>query len=596
MRQSVLLLLFACSGDPKTGSPEDDTALGDTEPQFSGPFVYDSADTSGVWMIDTLWIVSEQAVDEMAALGDTPLAYLDWRIDDMNDTLTRSLIDSSRVRSLGVHVLQDDDYEQTGVGIGDTSVNISNALNWLGSYREVYGADKVMIVAGTEEGASGAALGGGDVSAHWVTFLPVEHEFGHQMGGSHCNKGDAGALNFGYPASGYTEDGFAVSDGPVSAGTRMCGNSIALFSNPDVRLTLDEVEQMVADGLAPDGDWAALVDEDDGRIPMGDAQYANMAAQWRSVEQGAAENLPTRMYDGEAGAPYEEDGCIALYAEEGYGSLRRVVCAGEQLTDLGSVASVQVGAGAHVNLYSDPDFGAGSMCGGQVLRLGYSTPSLDALTEHLGAPPLTVGAVLAYEPTDRDAHRYADSPYQFYGNGASPTCPEDALLLMPDNRAWSATAAVYQEPVKVPFAVDFTVTSSHDDGGKTPPADAMTFFFAKSPDAYEVAPVSRDQLGVAADGTGYAVELNVWTNTVGLRDGDWQAIGTDLSYNTFTDGAPVPVRIEVRTDEVIVYWDGTELFRADVDVDTTYETVGFSSATGAYTIEYRLDGITYTAL
>lgn len=589
----ILLVLAACSGDPKGAGDTD--LLGDTEPRFEGPFTY-SADADGVWLIDTLWIVSEQAVEEIAALGETPESFLDWRIDDMNATLTRSLIDSSRVRSLGVHLLVDDDYDRSGVDIGDTSVNISSALTWLGSYREVYGADKVVIVAGTEEGASGAALGGGDVSAHWVTFLPLEHEFGHQMGGSHCNKGAAGTLNFGYPASGYTDDGFAVTDGPVSAGTRMCGNSIALFSNPDVRLTLDEIEQMVEDGLAPAGDWAALV-EDDGRIPMGDADYADMASQWRSVEQAAAERMPTRRYDGEAGAPYPEDGCVALFAEEGYGALREVLCAGEQATDLGAVASVQVGAGAHVNLYSDPGFGADSMCGGQILRLGYSTPSLDALSAHTGEPSLSggVGAALAYAPEDRAAHRYALGPYSFYGSGATPACPQDALLLMPDNQAWSATAAVYQAPVSVPFAVDFTVTSSHDDGGKTPPADAMTFFFAKADDAYQVAPVSREQQGVAADGTGYAVELNVWTGSVSIRDGAWEPLA-ERSYNTFTDGAQVAVRVEVYADEVVLYWDGEELLSADVDIDDTHETVGFSAATGAYTIAYLLEDVRYSAL
>lgn len=594
MRFAALLLLTACTDDiiKKGGGGEPDTP-----PLFDGPFAYDSADADGAWMIDTLWIVSEQAVDEIADLGETPASYLDWRIDDMNDTLARSLVDSSRVRSLGVHVLQEDDYDLTGVDIGDTSVNISNALNWLGTYRDVYGADKVMIVAGTDEGASGAALGGGDVSAHWVTFLPVEHEFGHQMGGSHCNKGEAGALNHGFPVSGYTDDGYAVEGGPVSAGTRMCGNSVALFSNPDVCLTLDEIEQMVDDGLAPDGDWASLVG-DGGCIPMGDEQYANMAEQWRSVEQDAAERIPTTRYDGEAGEPYGEDGCVALFAEEGYGSLREVACDGDTLTDLEGISSIMVGPNAHVNLYSDSDFGAGSMCGGQVIRLGYSTPSLDAFAAHRGTPSLdgAVGAALVYAPTDRASHRYAESPYRFHGNSAAPTCPDDALLLMPDNRAWAATAAVYQQPVSVPFAVDFTVTSSHDDGGETPPADAMTFFFAKSADAYEDAPVSRDQLGVAADGTGYAVELNVWTRTVGLRDGDWAAVGDDLSFDTFTDGQPIAVRIEVHADEVVVYWDGSELFRADADIDTTHETVGFSSVTGAYTIEYLLEDIVYTGL
>ena len=338
----TLPLLLSCA------APSVPTPTPTPQPaQFDGPFEYDTVGADGRLLIDTLWIVSEQAVSEIADdAGQDPSAYLDWRLDAMNATLERSLVDTSQVRSVGVHVLQPEDFERTQQGMGDTSVTISYALSWLSTYRESYGADKVIIVAGTEEGASGAALGGGDVSAHWVTFLPIEHEFGHQMGGAHCNKGADGALQHGYPASGYTEDGFSVEGGPVSAGTRMCGNSIALYSNPDVRLTLDEIDALVAEGLMPAGDWAALV-EDDGRVPMGDARYANMAEQWRSVEADAAGRIPVMKYDGAAGAPYDRPGCAALYTEAGYGGLKTEVCAGESAEDLSDISSVQLGQGVH---------------------------------------------------------------------------------------------------------------------------------------------------------------------------------------------------------------------------------------------------------
>ena len=588
------VLLAACTPDRANDFTEPPPPL-EQPPLFEGPFVYDHADSDGVWLLDTLWIVTEQAVEEMADLGQTPNEFLDWRIGAINETLERSLIDSSRLRSAGVHELVDDDYVRTGVYVGDTAVNISQALGWLGTYREVYGADKVAIVAGTQEGASGAALGGGDVSAYWVDFMPFEHEFGHQMGALHCNEGTEGELWFGYPAGGYTDEGVPVEDSPVAAGTRMCGNSIALFSNPDVRLTLEEVEAMVSAGLAPEGDWAQLV-EDDGRIAMGDARYANMAAQWRTVEQAVAEKLPTTRYEGAADVPYDEPGCVALYTEEGYGGVAQVVCAPDTVQDLDDVSSVQVGAEAHVNLYTDGDFGAGSMCGGQVVRLASSSPSLEAFSAHHGVPSLdnAVASAVVYPPTDRDMHAYTESPYRFYGNGASPACLGEALRVMPDNRAWSATAAVYQTPVPVPFAVDVTVTSAHE--GETPPADALTFFFAKAADSYEVAPITREQLGVAADGTGYAVELNVWTNTVSVRDGDWNVVGEALRFDTFTDGRAVPLRIEVHASEVVVFWDGEELHRAQVAIDDTHDTVGFTSATGLYTIEYQLEDIVYSAL
>ena len=594
MRALPLLALLACGSD-KAGP-----SLADTPPLYDGPFLYDTVGEDDRLLIDTLWIVTEQAEAEIAAdEGQTPEEFLEWRIDDMNATLERSLVESSKVRSLGVHRLIDEDYERSGQGIGDTSVTISYALTWLGTYRETYGADKVMIVAGTEEGASGAALGGGDVSAHWVTFLPVEHEFGHQMGASHCNKGSAGALNYGYPSGGYTDDGEAISFSGVSGGTRMCGNSMAFYSNPDVRLTLEEIDDLIAAELLPDGDWESLVGEE-GQVTMGHAEYANMAEHWRSVAPDAAEALPVTRYDGDAGAPSEVDDCIAIYADEGYGALQEAVCAGEMIDGLSDISSIQIGQGVHANLYSADSYGAGSTCGGQLMRLAYSSPSLAALSEHHEVTSLddAVRSLIVYDPDDRDAHRYSESPYSFYGAGTFPSCGGDAgetLILMPDNRDWTATGAQYNTPVSVPFAVDFTVTSTHS-GDDNPPADAMTFFFAKAADSYETTPPTRDQQGVAVDGTGYAVELNVWSNSVALRDSDWSVIGDTLSFDTFTDGQPVAVRVAVTADEVVVTWDGSELLREAVSIDTTHEHVGFSAATGAYTIEYQLEDIVYSAL
>jgi hypothetical protein len=515
-----------------------------SEPLFEGPFVYD-AQYDGQFYIDTLWIVTQEAKEEIAALNETPEGYLDWRIDAMNETLERSLIDTSIVRSLGVHMINDHDIERTGVDIGDTEVTISNALSWLGSFRDVYGADKVMIVAGTEEGASEAALGGGDVSAHWVTFLPIEHEFGHQMGASHCNEGLVDELNYGYPASGYTEEGFPIENGPVNAGTRMCGNSIALFSNPDVQLSIEEIDDMISAGLAPQGDWEALIN-DDGLVPFGDAQYANMAQQWRDVEEESARKVSSTMYDGAAGDSYDLDDCIGLYAEEGYGTLLQEICVGEIETEIEDFTSVRVGSNVHTNLYTDPEFGASSMCGGQLLKLAYSSPSLRALSDHQRVPSISgaVQAISVYEPSDRDAHMQMDGPYSFYGAGTQPSCEgfdEQELVLMPDNRDWTATASVYAEPVSIPFAVDFKVRTFHEN--EDPYADGFTFFFGKRSDTYLNTVPPREQLGFVADGVGYGLMINTWTGNVGLRDGNWGTLGTDKGHNSNTNGDWVPVRV-----------------------------------------------------
>lgn len=564
---------------------------------YEGPFTY-SSQYNDQWYIDTLWMVTEEAQTEIELLGETPQEYLDWRIDEMNNTLTRSLVDSSIVRSLGVHIVNDHDIERTGVDIGTTDITISNALSWLGNYRDVYGADKVMIVAGTEEGASEAALGGGDVSAHWVTFLPVEHEFGHQMGANHCSEGVGGDLQYGYPASGYTEDGSPIENGPINAGTRMCGNSIALFSNPDVQLTVEEVEAMIEQGLAPQGDWASLANEE-GRIVFGDAEYANMAQQWRDVEEVSAAKLASTLYEGEIGASYEQDDCIALYAQEGYGEFIEEICAGDNVINPLPFRSIQVGANVHTNLYTDSGFGTDSMCGGQLVRLAFSSPSLDALSTHHNTPSVSdnVGAISVYDPYDREAHAQLDGPYSFHGAGTMPTCEdqtEEHLVLMPDNRDWTATAAVYTSPVAIPFALELQLRTYHDN--EDPPADGFVFFFGKDADAYTQQTPPREQQGFIPDGSGFGMMFNTWTFEVGLRDGNWSTLGTDIYHDSYTNGEWIPVRMEVREDGVIVYWNETELYRADVPISSQSNTVGFSAGTGYYTMDVRMKNIVFTAL
>ena len=105
MRQKVfmasVLALCACAlSESDTGAETGS----DDPPLFQGPFEYRSQ-YDGRHYIDTLWMLSEQAQEDIAELGKTPEEYLDWRIDAMNDTLVRSLVDTSIVRSLGSHVI-----------------------------------------------------------------------------------------------------------------------------------------------------------------------------------------------------------------------------------------------------------------------------------------------------------------------------------------------------------------------------------------------------------------------------------------------------------------------------------------------------------
>jgi len=165
---------------------------------------------------------------------------------------------------------------------------------------------------------------------------------------------------------------------------------------------------------------------------------------------------------------------------------------------------------------------------------------------------------------------------------------------MPDNRDWTATAAVYNDDVAVPFSVDFELRSFHDNDD--PPADGFTFFFGKASNSYDGETPPREQLGFVPDGTGYALMVNTWTHRVGLRDGQWNPLGSDVAHNSYTNGEWVPVHIEVHADHVLIQWNGTEIHRTDLSVDTSNSTVGFTAGTGYYTAEYRLRGIEYTPL
>ncbi len=577
--------------DDDGSTSEGDSDSGGFEPALPGPFNYSELDDDGVAMIDALFVLTQDAVAEIQAGGQTLHEFLDWRIADLNGALERSLIDSSRVRSLGYHVLVEDDYERAGVWPGTTDILIGNALGWLSSYRRAYGADKILIIGSTAESASGVALGGGDVSSYWVEFLPINHEFGHCMGGAHCYDGNPDVYHFGFPLAGYDEDGLPNDQG-LEGGTMMCGNSVNFFSNPDVSLGLEEIEEYVALGMMPDQDYAAVLGPDD-TLQLGHPVWANMAQTWRDNELKAARAQPTSSYPGHEDLFYEKDDCAGFYADEGYADLRVELCAGEssQALEPESISSVLLGRDVHANLYSDAELGAGSTCGGLLQRLGFSSPSLAALSEHRGDPSIddVVAAALVYVPDDRPSHRRFEGDFDFYSSSDPPYCSSvdgETLTVLRDGVVWTGTAAVYSETLDPPYAIEFEYRSLHV--GEDPPADALVVFFAKDASAYEGAVPPRETLGFLPDGSGYGVELNVWTNSVSVRDGDFEVIDAALPFNSYTDGEWVPVRVEVGTDSIALNYGGQQLLSVSVPVDASHGGIGFSAASGAYSAEFSV--------
>ena len=128
------------------------------------------------------------------------------------------------------------------------------------------------------------------------------------------------------------------------------------------------------------------------------------------------------------------------------------------------------------------------------------------------------------------------------------------------------------------------------------PDSRVKFSFGKPEDVYSNTVPPREQLGFVADGVGYGFMINTWTGTAGLRDGNWDTLGTDVGHNSNTNGDWTPVRIEVRENGIVVFWNEAELYREAVSIDSEYNTVGFSAGTGYYTMEVRLKDISYSSL
>jgi len=582
--------------DESSGGSSDDGITGDGGDD--GPWAYEEIDPDGRYMIDHLYLFTPQAVEEIEGMGQTVDEFIAGQLDDLNAALERSLVDGSRVRSLGYHLVTEEDFERTGTVPGPTLDNLGFLMGWLDDYRVTYGADKLMVVAGTAESGDGYNWGGGAASSYYVTFMAVNHEVGHTMGGSHCNDGAEG-YNFGYPLRGYDAAGFP-NEGGLEGGTAMCGNSIPFFSNPDLSFTLPEIADLVQQGLLPDQDYAAALGAG-GTLTLGHPTRANMAQTWRDNEVGAATSVPVSRYPGYDDEFYESDDCAGFYAGNGYHNFLYELCAGEEDQPLGALAevsSVRLGRNVHVNLYTDTEFGAGSTCGGIRERLAFSSPSLEALSLHHSLESIddAIFSAMVYDPRDRQAHHRFEGSFDFYSSTGNPpfcaTIDGEVLTVMRDGTTWSAAAAIHRDAFAPPYTIELEYRSAHE--GETPPADALVVMFGKDGGAYEGADLSSGQLGFLTDGTGYGLMLNVWTNQVAVRDGAFQDVGAPIGMDPFTDGAWVPIRIEVSMDTVEVYYDGKLLLTRPIALDPAFDSVGLAAGTGAYASEFSVRGFSVT--
>ena len=61
-----------------------------------------------------------------------------------------------------------------------------------------------------------------------------------------------------------------------------------------------------------------------------------------------------------------------------------------------------------------------------------------------------------------------------------------------------------------------------------------------------------------------------------------------VNTSTYTDGAWVPVRVEVAIDGVTLWFDGQQLLSQAVAIDDSHAGVGLGAGSGLYTSEFSV--------
>lgn len=172
-------------------------------------------DQEGRIVIDVLVGFSDQAA---AAVGDPDREAL-MLVETVNTCLLNSQVEDITVRLVGTAT------HPANPGIVTSALD--DGLAWFADEIEALAPDLIALMqlpTDAPGGAGGWAGVGDQISvngAMWSTVL--RHEIGHNVGASHCRgEGDRG-YNFGYP-----------TDALFGGGSAMCGNSISIYSTPEV--------------------------------------------------------------------------------------------------------------------------------------------------------------------------------------------------------------------------------------------------------------------------------------------------------------------------------------------------------------------------
>jgi chitinase len=216
-------------------APENDYMQPDTEPAPEPATLQTRAadtDASGVNVIDLLAGFSQSAADRVK----DPKAYALAQVESVNLRLRNSEVANARLRLVGIQIIEENPPITGGT--------LSRVKTLFAEGMKEYGADVVAAYSNASSGntAEGKAYVGSRYSVQHVrTSNAFAHEIGHNVGGSHCNRGE-NSYKFGWGK------------------TTLCGNKIAYYSTP-------------------------LLNGENGS-PLGDSAKADMARLWR--ERAAA--------------------------------------------------------------------------------------------------------------------------------------------------------------------------------------------------------------------------------------------------------------------------------------------------------------------
>ena len=363
---------------------------------------YSNTSADGKFLIDVLFVFTPLArslMENRPQGADDPDDFALRHINQTNSDLQRSQITTSRLRYVGKHYVTAADYSRTNRY--PNSSNGIHVLLWLSTLRDTYGADKIAVIHSNVWNNAG----GDSASFPYNPVLPFSHEIGHTMGIHHggCDGGDYSTLGYAHGAQFRwlnVIDGKQVLSDKLDAGTVMCGNNAAFFSNANLVLSWQQIEDYVNQGHLPHNiDFYEPLRETG--MKMGHVDYADGARQWMEVDEAASNKYPTSLPMNYSETEwYESDDCLAFYDSIDYLNPISEMCIGDTVSDVASIRnakSVRIGRSVGLRFYSNRAYRT------ELSTLFYSSANLnDYFAVHSGKLSDTV-YIEAFHKDDRDA-------------------------------------------------------------------------------------------------------------------------------------------------------------------------------------------------